>query len=83
MVFTREVQAALKRLNPGLPEDAYSQALRQVVQGDITKTLLQLAVTCWDDKKIRRGHDQREQLGVLLTLVHAILSVGWFVCSLL
>jgi type I restriction enzyme, R subunit len=39
VVLTREVLAALKRLNPGLPEDAYHQALTQVVQDDITKSL--------------------------------------------
>lgn len=42
VVLTREVLAALKRLNRGLPKEAYSQALMQVVQEDITKTLLQL-----------------------------------------
>jgi len=42
VVLTREVLAALKRLNRGLPEDAYSQALAQVVQVDVSKTLLQL-----------------------------------------
>lgn len=36
VVLTREVLAALKRLNRGLPEDAYSQALAQVVQDDIS-----------------------------------------------
>ncbi len=40
VVLTREVLAALKRLNPGLPDDAYQQALAQVVQDDITKSLL-------------------------------------------
>lgn len=42
VVLTREVNAALKRLNPGLPDDAYSQALTQVVQDDITKSLIAL-----------------------------------------
>jgi type I restriction enzyme R subunit len=42
VVLTREVLAALKRLNPGLPEAAYAQALAMVVQDDITKTLIQL-----------------------------------------
>ncbi len=42
VVLSREVLAALKRLNRGLPEDAYSQALAQVVQDDISKTLPQL-----------------------------------------
>jgi type I site-specific restriction-modification system R (restriction) subunit len=41
-VLTREVLDALRRLNPGLPEDAYQQALAQVLQDDITKTLVQL-----------------------------------------
>ena len=38
VVLTREVNAALKRLNPGLPDEAYSQALTQVVQDDIGNT---------------------------------------------
>lgn len=42
VVLSREVLAALRRLNPGLPDEAYGQALAQVVQEDITKTLLQL-----------------------------------------
>lgn len=42
VVLSREVLAALKRLNPGLPDEAYHQALGLVVQDDITKTLLQL-----------------------------------------
>lgn len=42
VVLTREVLAALKRLNPGLPDEAYNQALTQVVQDDITKTLIAL-----------------------------------------
>lgn len=42
VVLTRDVLAALQRLNPGLPPDAYHQALAQVVQGDITKTLVAL-----------------------------------------
>ncbi|GAD22283.1 type I restriction endonuclease subunit R [Acidovorax sp. MR-S7] len=37
VVLTREVLAALKRLNPGLPDAAYGDALAQVVQDDITK----------------------------------------------
>lgn len=40
VVLTREVLAALERLNPGLPDEAYRQALTQVVQDDITKTLI-------------------------------------------
>lgn len=39
-VLTREVLAALKRLNPGLPEAAYHDALKQVVQDDISKSLI-------------------------------------------
>lgn len=42
VVLTRQVNAALKRLNPGLPDEAYSQALTQVVQDDITKSLIAL-----------------------------------------
>ncbi|WP_298597452.1 type I restriction endonuclease subunit R [Zoogloea sp.] len=42
VVLTREVMAALQRLNPGLPPEAYSQALAQVLQDDITKTLAAL-----------------------------------------
>lgn len=42
VVLTREANAALKRLNPGLPDEAYSQALTQVVQDDITKSLIGL-----------------------------------------
>jgi type I restriction enzyme R subunit len=42
VVLTREVLAALKRLNPGLSDDAYQQALTQVTQNDITKSLLAL-----------------------------------------
>ena len=42
VVLTRDVLAALQHLNPGLPPEAYSQALAQVVQGDITKTLVAL-----------------------------------------
>lgn len=42
VVLEQEVLAALKRLNGGLPDEAYHQALIQVVQGDITKTLVQM-----------------------------------------
>ena len=42
VVLTREVMAALKRLNPGLPDEAYTQALAVVVQDDVTKTLIAL-----------------------------------------
>jgi type I restriction enzyme R subunit len=39
-VLTRDVLAALQRLNPGLPDAAYQDALAQVVQDDITKSLI-------------------------------------------
>ncbi|MBQ0935467.1 type I restriction endonuclease subunit R [Ideonella paludis] len=42
VVLTRDVLAALRRLNPGLPEAAYTQALEAVVQNDSTKTLVQM-----------------------------------------
>jgi type I restriction enzyme R subunit len=42
VVLTREVMAALRRLNPGLPDEAYTQALALVVQDDVTKTLIAL-----------------------------------------
>lgn len=42
VVLKREVLAALERLNPGLPPDAYGQALAQVLRDDITKTLIAL-----------------------------------------
>ena len=42
VVLTRDVLAALRRLNPGLPEVAYAQALETVVQNDSTKTLVQM-----------------------------------------
>ncbi|WP_019410444.1 type I restriction endonuclease subunit R [Pseudomonas psychrophila] len=40
VVLTREVLAALERLNPGLPGEAYRQALTRIVQDDVTKTLI-------------------------------------------
>ncbi len=40
VVLTRDVLAALQRLNPGLPETAYQDALAQVVQVDISQSLL-------------------------------------------
>ena len=40
VVLTREVLAALRRLNPGLPDEAYRLALAQVGQDDITKSLI-------------------------------------------
>ena len=42
VVLTRDVLAALRRLNPGLPDAAYAQALEAVVQNDSTKTLVQM-----------------------------------------
>ena len=42
VVLTRDVMAALKRLNPGLPDEAYAQAQASVVQDDVTKTLIAL-----------------------------------------
>ncbi|WP_295388863.1 HsdR family type I site-specific deoxyribonuclease [uncultured Thiodictyon sp.] len=44
VVLTRDVLAALRRLNPGLPDLAYTQALAQVIAEDFTKTLVQLNV---------------------------------------
>ncbi len=41
VVLTRELDAALRRLNPSLPEQAYHDALAQVVLEDVTRTLLQ------------------------------------------
>lgn len=40
VVLTREVLAALRRLNPGLPDEAYRLALAQVVLDDVTKSLI-------------------------------------------
>ncbi len=40
VVLRRDVLAALKRLNKGLPEAAYQLAQAQVLQDDITKTLI-------------------------------------------
>ena len=42
VVLRRDVEAALRRLNPGLPDEAYHEALTQVTADDITKTLLQV-----------------------------------------
>lgn len=42
VVLSRAVLAALERLNPGLPPEAYSLALAQVLQDDITKTPIAL-----------------------------------------
>lgn len=41
VVLIRELDAALRRLNPGLPEQAYRDALALVVLEDVTRTLLQ------------------------------------------
>lgn len=40
VVLTQDVLAALKRLNPGLPDAAYQDALALVLQDDITKSLI-------------------------------------------
>lgn len=40
VVLKTEVLAALKRINPGLPEDAYQQAMEQVLLHDHAKTLV-------------------------------------------
>ena len=42
VVLRRDVAAALRRLNPGLPVEAYHEALTQVMADDLTKTLLQM-----------------------------------------
>ena len=42
VVLIREVLSALRRLNPGLPEAVYAEALIQVTGEDFTKTLTQL-----------------------------------------
>lgn len=42
VVLRREVDEALRRLNPGLPDEAYREALAQVAADDITKTLVQM-----------------------------------------
>lgn len=42
VVLARDVLAALQRLNPGLPDAAYAQALEAVIQNDSTKTLVQM-----------------------------------------
>lgn len=40
VVLTRDLRAALERLNPGLPNEAYDQAVRQVVEYSTSQTLL-------------------------------------------
>lgn len=42
VVLTRSLLAALRRLNPGRPEDAYHQALDALTSYDAAKTLLQV-----------------------------------------
>jgi type I restriction enzyme R subunit len=42
VVLRREVDAALRRLNSGLPDEAYHDALAQVMSDDLTKTLVQM-----------------------------------------
>lgn len=42
VVLVREVMAALQRLNPGRPAEAYEQALAQVLQDDPTRSLVQI-----------------------------------------
>lgn len=40
VVLTRDLQVKLKEFNPGLPEDAYHQAVRQIIESNATQTLL-------------------------------------------
>lgn len=40
VVLTRDLLAALKRINPRLPNDAYQQALMKVLENDLSKDLL-------------------------------------------
>lgn len=42
VILRRDVEAALRRLNPGLPAEAYDEALAQVAGYDLTKTLVQM-----------------------------------------
>lgn len=42
VVLRREVDAGLRRLNPGLPGEAYNDALAEVMGDDLTKTLVQM-----------------------------------------
>jgi type I restriction enzyme, R subunit len=42
VVLTRDLRAALQRLNPGLPEGAYEQAVRQVVEYSRAQSTLQI-----------------------------------------
>ena len=40
VVLTRDLRAALEALNPGLPDDAYREAIRQIVEYSTAQTLL-------------------------------------------
>jgi len=42
VILQREVDAALRRLNSGLPDEAYQEALTQVMSYDLTKTPVQM-----------------------------------------
>lgn len=42
VVLVRDVEAALRRFNPGLPDAAYTQALAQVIENDPSKSLVQM-----------------------------------------
>ena len=42
VILYRDVEAALRRLNPGLPGEAYEEALALVAGYDLTKTLVQM-----------------------------------------
>ncbi|MBW6486727.1 MAG: type I restriction endonuclease subunit R [Syntrophobacterales bacterium] len=42
VILRRDVASALRRLNPGLPVEAYEEALAQVASYDLTKTLVQM-----------------------------------------
>jgi type I restriction enzyme R subunit len=41
VLLTRDLEAALRKLNPGLPDDAYTQAIDQLTASSATKTLFQ------------------------------------------
>lgn len=73
VVLTRELEAALRKLNPGLPDEAYAQGIDQLTATSATKTLFQtnrelaalikgrLFVTFKDAK----GETQTERLRVI------------------
>jgi type I restriction enzyme R subunit len=42
VVLTRDLRAALEDLNPGLPADAYDQAVRLIVETSAVKSLVQI-----------------------------------------